>query len=273
MFKKQPSKIAFSRNDMVILVFIAVLSIAGLLSFYFLDQRIFSWLSFNPDFFNEGILLKGLELLGKGWAVVWLLLFGALTTNKHRPVLITLVSLVILAPTLLPLKLLVHRLRPKTVIEMNLHAEGEHDPYRSDSFPSGDTATVFAAATALASFVRRPWILVFFIAGCGVGLLRITDMAHYLSDVCAGAAIGVLCGWLALKVEQKWLALELLPINLLRFVEIAAVIGIPVSMVLFVGHNNLHLFLITYVLPAVCVYVVSRLVRQLKKYARAKPEE
>jgi membrane-associated phospholipid phosphatase len=64
--------------------------------------------------------------------------------------------------------------------------------YEVTSFPSGHTQTAFTLATALTILFPRWGIPVFIIAGA-VGISRIILISHYLSDVIAGAGIGILC--------------------------------------------------------------------------------
>ncbi|TMD97416.1 MAG: phosphatase PAP2 family protein [Chloroflexi bacterium] len=61
------------------------------------------------------------------------------------------------------------------------------------SFPSGHSASSFAAATALASFYPGAAPLVFALA-TGVGLSRVHLGHHFPSDVAAGGLIGVVSG-------------------------------------------------------------------------------
>jgi membrane-associated phospholipid phosphatase len=90
------------------------------------------------------------------------------------------------------IKPLVGRLRPKLLFEANLYG---FDPFRIgyeyNSFPSGHATTVFALAAALSFFSPR-WRLPLFSFAAVVGLSRIIVGAHYLSDIMAGAYVGVM---------------------------------------------------------------------------------
>jgi membrane-associated phospholipid phosphatase len=63
--------------------------------------------------------------------------------------------------------------------------------YELTSFPSGHAQTAFALATALTILFPRWGIPTFIVAGA-VGISRIILTSHYLSDVIAGAGIGIL---------------------------------------------------------------------------------
>ena len=90
------------------------------------------------------------------------------------------------------LKILVGRTRPKL-----LFADGTYDVtwfgLRADhwSFPSGHAATAAALMTALWCLWPRPlWL---YVAGAAlIAASRVITGQHFLSDVVAGAAIGVL---------------------------------------------------------------------------------
>src|SRR5579864_3155156 len=68
------------------------------------------------------------------------------------------------------------------------------------SFPSGHSASSFAAATALSIYYPKAAPIAFGLAA-GVGLSRVHLGVHYPSDAAVGAAIGIgigtLVGWLA----------------------------------------------------------------------------
>lgn len=69
-------------------------------------------------------------------------------------------------------------------------------PFQGNSFPSGHTTAVFSVASVIATQYRdTKWVPVaaYSVASL-VGLSRIYDNKHWLSDVVAGAAIGTLVG-------------------------------------------------------------------------------
>jgi hypothetical protein len=63
-----------------------------------------------------------------------------------------------------------------------------------NSFPSGHTQIAFASATALHMSYGFWKALPFYSLGVFTGLSRIADNAHWLSDVVAGATVGVFFG-------------------------------------------------------------------------------
>ncbi len=72
----------------------------------------------------------------------------------------------------------------------------EERPDRSarNSFPSGHTATAFAAAEFLHQEFRKQPVLVAggYAVATAVGVLRMVNNKHWLSDVCVGAGLGML---------------------------------------------------------------------------------
>lgn len=71
---------------------------------------------------------------------------------------------------------------------------------RWHSYPSAHAAAAFALATGLAWFYRRLAVPVFLLAAV-CGFSRICSEQHFLSDVYAGAALGVLLALWALRTE------------------------------------------------------------------------
>jgi len=65
-----------------------------------------------------------------------------------------------------------------------------------DAFPSGHTSTVFSIATVFAKmYSDKPAIpVIAYSTATLIGLSRLTEHAHWMSDVFVGAALGYLCG-------------------------------------------------------------------------------
>jgi len=91
-------------------------------------------------------------------------------------------------------KILVGRERPD-----NLQGDGPFaikGPFRGKSFPSGHTTAVFSVASVIATQYRdTKWVPVAaYTVASMVGLSRIYDNKHWLTDVVGGAAVGILVG-------------------------------------------------------------------------------
>lgn len=116
------------------------------------------------------------------WALVALLL-GLLCTN-------------------VVLKHLVGRTRPWLVVEGLTHLVVENDPL---SFPSGHTCAAFAAGSVWARFVERRWLKALCILQAVLmAFSRLYVGVHFPTDVLAGCAVGLFCGWLAWRLHGKW---------------------------------------------------------------------
>lgn len=73
---------------------------------------------------------------------------------------------------------------------------------RGASFPSSHALTCFSAATALFVVNRRLGFAALLFAAL-VAVSRLYLYVHFLTDVLAGAIIGVLCGLLAARITQR----------------------------------------------------------------------
>jgi membrane-associated phospholipid phosphatase len=82
--------------------------------------------------------------------------------------------------------------------EQSLDADG-YSPFSGQaSLPSGHTAAAFALATSLADDIHKPWATVgLYGMATAVGWSRINDNRHWLSDVAAGALLGITSAKLA----------------------------------------------------------------------------
>ena len=85
-------------------------------------------------------------------------------------------------------KLIMGRPRP----EDSPDADGYMPFSGQEAMPSGHTAMAFAFATALSDDINRTWATVgLYTLATGVGWSRINDNRHWLTDVAAGAALGI----------------------------------------------------------------------------------
>ena len=83
----------------------------------------------------------------------------------------------------------------------------------ADAFPSGHATMAFALATCLADEIGRPWATAALMAvATGTAWSRLNDNKHWLSDVVAGAALGITSAQL---VEGRWRIFHLRPPALL----------------------------------------------------------
>lgn len=80
------------------------------------------------------------------------------------------------------------------------------NPFSGDvSFPSGHATQAFTVATVFAcSYRDQPWVgALAYAAATGVGLSRINNDAHYLSDVVAGGIIGTFVGYQVCRYNRE----------------------------------------------------------------------
>ena len=80
------------------------------------------------------------------------------------------------------------------------------DTHSLNSFPSGHTAQAFVAATFLHKEygIENPLLSVLaYSTATGVGLLRIMNNRHWISDVLVGAGIGIIATHLAYLTHQN----------------------------------------------------------------------
>lgn len=102
-------------------------------------------------------------------------------------------------------KLVLGRPRPNE----SLDADG-YSPFSGQvAMPSGHTSMAFALATTLADEIDRTWASVgLYTMATGVGWSRINDDSHWLTDVAAGAVLGITSAKL---VSGRWRIFGLRP--------------------------------------------------------------
>jgi membrane-associated phospholipid phosphatase len=112
--------------------------------------------------------------------------------NWQQQALLLGKSQLIMVSIVFPLKKYTHILRP--------------DSSDFNSFPSGHTAQAFLAATFFHKEYGRkyPWASAgMFTLATGIGALRILNNRHWISDVLAGAGIGILSVELSYLLQRK----------------------------------------------------------------------
>ena len=131
-------------------------------------------------------------------------------------------SLVLAAAVTTAGKIAVGRLRPSSERDAD-----DFKPFSGhDSFPSGHTTMAFALATSLSNEIRRPWATAGLLTlAAGTGWSRLYDNQHWLSDVAAGAAVGITSAQL---IDGKWRIFHVRPPTVLVGME-GPVLGWRVS--------------------------------------------
>jgi len=118
-------------------------------------------------------------------------------------------SLVLAGGTVEAGKVVFGRPRP----ESSLDADG-YSPFSGQaSMPSGHSAIAFAMATSLSDDIHRPWASVgLYSIATAVAWSRINDNRHWLTDVTAGALVGITSAKLA---SGRWRIFGLRPPSVL----------------------------------------------------------
>jgi undecaprenyl-diphosphatase len=219
-------------------VFLAAMSLAFYLG---PDQWVLSTLLQSSIHWDASIWVRAFTRLGKGWLQIWLLFMWLLVSHRRRDVVAGLVALILVGIGVNALKLTIARPRPYETVK----TQSAHHRTSDMSFPSGDTASAVAVTTAIWPGLSGPMPYLLPVACAAIGWLRIGGLAHYPSDVCAGAAVGLLAGWLAKRLVKRWAWLQReLPFE--RWLIWAGIVGIPLSVGLSKGLGEIGLLLQSY---------------------------
>ncbi len=196
----------------IIIIIISALALLTTASYFFLDDKVYFFLfKYRPNICTNH-WINAFRQLGKAWVPIWLLLIWLITTRQVKPVLVAIIAMPLIFPFVYPAKYFIARPRPEFQIAVTAQPEKEHHFDRQlSSFPSGDTATAYAVATALTPYIANSSIAAFRFAALTVlhssafiiALLRILASKHYPSDTIAGAAIGILAAYLAWIIIEK----------------------------------------------------------------------
>jgi len=148
----------------------------------------------------------GLIGLHRGWVCPFRVSFE----NIARGAMLVLTTMAVGGLITLVLKKVVARARPKLLFEQDLY--GLVAPFTKggayNSFPSSHTLTAFAVAAAISVISPRWRVPALFVATL-VGVSRLINRAHYLSDVLAAAAIGIFVAYAlapyVLDTRRQWM--------------------------------------------------------------------
>jgi protein-S-isoprenylcysteine O-methyltransferase Ste14/membrane-associated phospholipid phosphatase len=224
---------------------VLVLSALSVASFVGFDRPAMFALSRAGVDWDGGFWGHTFTRLGKAWLEIWLLLLWLWVSRRRREVVGGLLALILVGAAVGPLKVAVDRPRPYAVLQAQATGQISEDSGKRLSFPSGDTAAVFGAATAVLPAFGWPLRLLLLGVCAAVAGLRVAAMAHYPSDVLAGAAIGVLAGWLAIRLIDKWGHVDR-PLPFENGLLFAGIVGIPVAVGVVQGWQESLLVLRTY---------------------------
>ena len=96
------------------------------------------------------------------------------------------------------LKVLVARPRPFIVLPDVLLLAAD----KSMSFPSNHAAAAFMAATVLTAYFKK-YAAIFYLFAATIAVSRVYMGVHYPSDILAGAAIGILTGYVLVRADRR----------------------------------------------------------------------
>lgn len=181
-------------------------------SFLNFDLSVFQWIQgIQNELLNA--LMVGITTLGNGGAAFIVIGLALLFTKKYRKagLAVIVALLVMLLCNDLFLKEFFARPRPFNLFETDpqkyaFWGEGYVFPElisrpTSFSFPSGHTASAFAAAIALLWHNRKFGIPVTVFAAL-MGFSRIYVEVHYCTDVIAGVVSGTICAFIAVLIVK-----------------------------------------------------------------------
>ena len=181
-------------------------------SFLNFDLSVFQWIQGIQNDFLDAIMV-GITTLGNAGAVFIVLGLVLMCTKKYRKAgfAVIVALLVMLLCNDLFLKEFFARVRPFNLLESNPEKYafwGEAYVYpelvgrpSSYSFPSGHTASAFAAAVALLWHNRKFGIPTVIFAAL-MGFSRIYVQVHYCTDVIAGVVSGAICALVAVAIVK-----------------------------------------------------------------------
>jgi membrane-associated phospholipid phosphatase len=275
------SRLKSDRFALTIFVSMIVLLIGALFAYYFMDARVISWISSNDKDLDGFAGAKLIKILGKVFVPLWLLFLWGYLKNRLQIVLAGSLSMLLALAIVGPGKLLTHRERPRELLKhseiiqdsqgttiKNLLSEPAYGRFnmthlsktRYQSFPSGDTATAFAPSITVVPFVSGLSLSILLILSTMVGSMTVTGLSHYPSDIFAGAAVGIFCGWLAIQISNRWISENKFGIKeWWRKVVLIGLILLPLIDVFSSGFKHLLIFIASSTALAGCIYITNKI--------------
>lgn len=195
-----------SRRTLLLLLFLVWMS--ALAAAFLADRRTANWAHSAALYSKNAPGAQLVKLPGTYWlAIASAVLVGLFHRRGWRAAAPVLIAgpLVGIAYTLL--KWMVGRHRPNVPEPFAFHPfirgfAGLMGAENNLSFPSGHAAMAFATATCLAVVLPR-WSAIFFLVASTVAVERVLENAHYVSDVVAGAGLGICCGCVAVSLAGR----------------------------------------------------------------------
>lgn len=259
-----PDKLVARPMDGVVLGAMLALAVTSIGSYFLLDEWVVSSPSLQPTDWHGNFWVVVFTRLGKAWLQVWLLLIWFLVSGRRHDVRAALLAVIIVGATVNPLKVTVGRPRPYASLMAQETGQPERKIEDYVSFPSADTATSFGIMAAVVPVVGWPLRLLLVGLCAAIAVLRVATLAHYPSDVLAGAALGLFAGWLAIRLIDKW-GWSDRPLPFERGLVFGGVVGIPAVVGLFQGPAMLTLVLETYGVVVACITLAVVLHRRCGK--------
>lgn len=271
--------------NLFVLSSIIILAIAAIISFLFFDSSISSKIYDPHKTYDEfpGVFL--IKSLGKTYVPLWLIFIWGFFSKRIEIILYAAIALVLTFVIVGPSKVIFERQRPNIYFgnlskvqngkQTNESEQKSSHKHKADnqSFPSGDTATIFAMVIVVSPFLPPLSFAFLICVAFAVGAMRVIGVVHYPSDVLAGAVIGIICGRAGIWLCDKWLQKNPFPFGQQwRIIALIGVLLIPALALISKGLQNLFLFLLSAAALAALFYVtliIQRILINNKKVAAA----
>ncbi len=188
-----------SRASWLLAAAVCCLALAAGIAYWRWDARLARFF-FDAEIPPKTLWLLAIGELGRPLAPIFLLLLWAWAEKRPRLLLAGLLAMLLTACAVLPIKSAVGRIRPDQDSAEVLQQPFSH---RSYSFPSGDATLAFGVSVVVASAIPASARWIPFVLAAMVGMTRLMLLRHFASDVLAGAALGILCGYAALRISRS----------------------------------------------------------------------